>query len=61
MQVQELDPLLTFKETMRYLKVSRSTLLRIMDAQKLQGRKVGNSWRFCVSDVRNFVGQQVAS
>ena len=61
MQVQELDALFTFKEAMAYLRVSRSTLLRIMAIGQLKGHKVGNNWRFYVSDVQNCIQQKVAS
>ena len=46
------DVLLTFQEAMDYLKVSRSTLYRLMWSGQLSGRKVGSSWRFWTSDVK---------
>jgi excisionase family DNA binding protein len=61
MQTQELETILTFKEAMSYLRVSRSTLLRLMDAGQLIGHKVGNTWRFYVSDVQNCIQQKLAS
>jgi excisionase family DNA binding protein len=45
------DTLLTFKETMNYLRVSRSTLYRIMWSGKLTGHKVGGTWRFYQSEL----------
>lgn len=39
------DILPTFKEAMGYLRVSRSTLLRLMAAEEVAGYKVGHSWR----------------
>lgn len=50
--VQAEDTLLTFKETMGYLRVSRSTLYRLMWAGEITGHKVGYTWRFWRSDVR---------
>jgi excisionase family DNA binding protein len=47
-----LEPLLTFKEAMAYLRVSRSTLYRLMASQKVPRHKVGHNWRFYVSDLR---------
>jgi excisionase family DNA binding protein len=44
--------LLTFKEAMDYLRISRSTLYRIMESGKLTGHKVGSTWRFFREDVR---------
>lgn len=52
--VQE-DVLLTFKETMRYLRVSRSTLYRLMWTGHLTGHKVGSTWRFWREDVRQCI------
>lgn len=63
MQQEFEDRLLKFKEVMTYLRVSRSTLLRMMWSGKLTGHKVGNTWRFWMSDVRKCVqgGQGVQS
>ena len=52
----ELSPLLTMKEAMRYLRVSRSTLYRLMWSGQLAGHKVGASWRYYVDDLRAVVG-----
>jgi excisionase family DNA binding protein len=38
--------LLTFKEAMEFLRVSRSTIYRLMWSGQLRGHKVGSSWRF---------------
>lgn len=43
--------LLTFKETMDFLRVSRSTLYRLMWAGQLRGHKVGSTWRFYRQDL----------
>lgn len=59
--MQELETILTFKEAMSYLRVSRSTLLRLMWSGDLKGHKVGNTWRFYVTDVQNCVQQRKAS
>lgn len=56
---QSLDTLLTFKEVMRYLRVSRSTLYRLMRYRQLTGHKVGSTWRFYLTDLQASV--QVAS
>lgn len=50
-----LERLMTLEEAMAYLRVSRSTLLRLMCSKKLTGHKVGGTWRFYVSDVQNCV------
>jgi excisionase family DNA binding protein len=51
------DILLTFKEAMAYLRVSRSTLYRLMWSGQLVGHKVGSTWRFYRQDLRACVGQ----
>jgi excisionase family DNA binding protein len=43
--------LLTFKEAMAFLRVSRSTLYRLMWSGQLRGHKVGSTWRFYESDL----------
>ena len=46
------DVLLTFKEAMNYLRVSRSTLYRLMWSGQITGHKVGSTWRFYRDDLR---------
>ena len=53
------DVLLTFKEAMGYLRVSRSTLYRLMWSGQLTGHKVGSTWRFYREDLRACVGREV--
>ena len=59
MQVIQDDVLLTFKEAMSYLRVSRSTLYRLMWSGQLTGHKVGSTWRFYREDLRACVGGEV--
>ena len=59
MQVIQDDVLLTFKEAMSYLRVSRSTLYRLMWSGQLTGHKVGSTWRFYREDLRACVGSEV--
>jgi excisionase family DNA binding protein len=56
--MQEEDVLLTFKEAMNYLRVSRSTLYRLMWSGQLTGHKVGSTWRFYREDLRACVGRE---
>jgi excisionase family DNA binding protein len=53
------DVLLTFKEAMNYLRVSRSTLYRLMWSGQLTGHKVGSTWRFYREDLRACVGREL--
>jgi excisionase family DNA binding protein len=46
------SPLLTFKEAMNYLRVSRSTLYRLMWSGQLTGHKVGSTWRFYQAELQ---------
>ena len=57
--IQQEDILLTFKEAMGYLRVSRSTLYRLMWSGQLTGHKVGSTWRFYREDLRACVGREV--
>ena len=57
--IQE-ETLLTFKEAMNFLRVSRSTLYRLMWSGQLIGHKVGSTWRFYRRDLRQAV-QEVKS
>jgi len=49
------DKLLTFNETLKYLYISQSTLYRFMQRGEIQGYKVGNTWRFYLSDVQGLI------
>ena len=60
MQVFQDDVLLTFKEAMTYLRVSRSTLYRLMWSGQLTGHKVGSTWRFHREDLRACVDREVS-
>jgi len=54
------DVLLTFKEAMGFLRVSRSTLYRLMWTGQLTGHKVGSTWRFYREDLRACVGREAS-
>jgi excisionase family DNA binding protein len=51
--------LLTFKEAMDFLRVSRSTVYRLMWSGQLRGHKVGSTWRFYRSDLLEAVASPV--
>jgi len=52
--------LLTFREAMDFLRVSRSTLYRLMWSGQLQGHKVGSTWRFYEADLLAAVASPVS-
>jgi len=54
-QQQTLDAIMTFKEAMVYLRVSRPTLYRLMWLGAITGHKVGTTWRFFAADVRSCI------
>jgi excisionase family DNA binding protein len=58
-QMVQDETLLTFKEAMTYLRVSRSTLYRLMWSGQLTGHKVGSTWRFYRDDLRACVDRDV--
>jgi excisionase family DNA binding protein len=55
MNVPEDEKLLTFKEAYKYLRVSRNTLYRFMDEGRIEGHKVGRTWRFYLGELKRFV------
>jgi len=57
-QRQNLDTIMTFKEVMGYLRVSRSTLYRLMWVGDITGHKVGTTWRFFAADVRSCIKER---
>lgn len=50
--------LLSFNETVAYLRTSRSTLYRLMKAERLPGHKVGRKWVFFKGDVLRLLGAE---
>lgn len=53
--------LLTFKEAMEFLRVSRSTLYRLMWSGQLRGHKVGSTWRFYETDLLAAIASPTSS
>jgi excisionase family DNA binding protein len=54
-EMREDERLLTLKETLEYLRISRTTLYRFMDEEKIEGHKIGRLWRFYLGELRRFV------
>src|SRR5690242_13326694 len=55
------DDFMTFRETMAYLRISRSTLWRLMTGKGLTAYKVGSTWRFSRAEVNAYVRQHAYS
>lgn len=51
-----MDQLLTIQEVADYLKVSRSTVWRWCNQEKLQAFKAGRGWRVRQSDLEKMLG-----
>ena len=49
------DELLTTKETIKYLKISRNTFFKYIRQGKIKAIKVGNSWRVFKSELYLFL------
>ena len=54
-----LAPLFTLKETMEYLKLSRSTLYKLMEKGEIKGVKIGKVWRFKKTDIDAFISRKI--
>jgi len=50
--IQDDEIILTFKEAQEFLRVSSSTIYRLLESGDLKGHKVGTKWRFFKSDLR---------
>src|SRR5262249_24095983 len=55
MQANTEHQLLTFREAMRFLRVSSSTVYRLIWSGQLRGHKVGSTWRFYMCDLEECV------
>ena len=49
------DEVLTTKEAIKYLKISRPTYLKHIHLGKIKAVKVGNSWRVHQSELHRFL------
>ena len=52
------DALLTLKEATAYLKLSRSTLYKLMENGEIKGIKIGKVWRFQRKELDNFIAKK---
>jgi excisionase family DNA binding protein len=55
-EVREIEPMLTSKEVMEVLKITNSTLYRLIDQGVLKKVKIGRNVRFRAEDIRRFTG-----
>lgn len=55
-RIKDEEVLLDFNEAASYLRISRSTLYRLMKAERLEGHKVGRKWVFFKGDLLGLLG-----
>lgn len=53
----QLDEVLTIDELAAYLKVSKSTLYKLVQEGKVPGQKVGKHWRFHRDVIEGWLGK----
>jgi excisionase family DNA binding protein len=54
------DAVFTTEEAIRYLKISKPTLLKHLRLGKIKAIKVGRSWRFLQSELYRFLKGEAA-
>lgn len=54
-QGKQKDEILTTKEAMKYLKITKPTILKYIRENKLRASKIGRNWRFYKSDIDRFM------
>jgi excisionase family DNA binding protein len=55
MSLLDKDVVLTTKEAMKYLKISKPTFLKYVRSEKIRAIKVGNAWRVHQSELYRFL------
>ena len=55
MENNNYDEVLTTREAIRYLKISRPTYFKCIRLGKINATKVGNSWRVLRSELNRFL------
>lgn len=56
-ETQKNGKLLTLPQAAEFLKISKPTLYRLLEQEKLKGRKVGNQWRFRSEELASYLEQ----
>jgi excisionase family DNA binding protein len=54
----EKDSVLTIDELSEYLKISKSTLYKLVQEGKVPGQKVGRHWRFSRRAIDNWIAEK---
>lgn len=53
-----IDSLMRPREVLKYLNISRITLLKLIKKKKLPATKVGSQWRFNKEDIKDWLKKQ---
>ena len=54
-----MDDILTLEEAMAYLKIGRSTLLKLTREGEIPARKVGRAWRYTKENLQAYVSGEL--
>ena len=52
-------PMMTLQETADYLRVTRSTIHRLLRRNQIQAFRIGRHWRFNVEEIDNWCSSRV--
>lgn len=50
---------MTLKEVADYLKLSKSTIYRLVQQNQMPAAKIGNQWRFCKEAIDEWVSTKI--
>ncbi len=50
-----MEKLMTAKELSQFLKLSESTIYKLVSSGEIPGFKIGDSWRFELEEIRNLI------
>ncbi len=53
-----MNDILTVKEVAQYLKVNERTIYRLATKGEIPAFRVGNSWRFKINEIENWMSEQ---
>ncbi len=53
-----MEELLTLEELAKYLKISKHTLYKMLEREKIPALKIANQWRFKKSDIDKWLEKQ---
>ncbi len=54
-------PMMTLQETADYLRVTRSTIHRLLKRNQIPGFRIGRHWRFNVEEINNWCSSRAST